>query len=62
MPVPVELPLKFKLKFTFAQIFIAVDIDWAKDWEFNCGYGVALTKSTDNSIFKMIVGYRFHHS
>ena len=44
------------------QIFVAIDIDWAKDWEFNCGYGVALTKSTDNSIFKMIVGYKFHHS
>lgn len=43
------------------QIFVALDIDWNKDWEFNCGYGVGFTKSTDQAIFKMILGYKFHH-
>lgn len=42
------------------QLFAAIDIEWSKDWEFNCGYGVGFTNNTDHSIFKMILGYRFH--
>ena len=42
------------------QLFAAVDLDLTEDWEFNCGYGVGFTKSTDNAIFKIILGYRLH--
>jgi len=42
------------------QLFAAVDIDFAEDWEFNAGYGLGFTASTDNDIFKMIIGYRLH--
>jgi len=42
------------------QVFLAVDLDWSPDWEFNCGYGFGFTQSTDNAIFKVILGYRFH--
>ncbi|MBS1665929.1 MAG: hypothetical protein JST58_00990 [Bacteroidetes bacterium] len=42
------------------QLFIALDLDWSPDWEFNCGYGWGFTQSTDNAIFKVILGYRFH--
>ncbi|HXB06335.1 MAG TPA: hypothetical protein VNW04_04450 [Puia sp.] len=42
------------------QLFAAVDLDWSPDWEFNVGYGWGFTQSTDNAIFKMILGYRFH--
>jgi hypothetical protein len=42
------------------QLFAAVDLDWSPDWEFNIGYGWGFTQSTDNAIFKMILGYRFH--
>jgi hypothetical protein len=42
------------------QLFIALDLDWSPDWEFNCGYGWGFTHSTDNAIFKVILGYRFH--
>lgn len=42
------------------QLFAAIDLDWSPDWEFNCGYGLGFTNSTDNSIFKVILGYRFH--
>jgi len=42
------------------QLFIALDLDWSPDWEFNCGYGLGFTQSTDNAIFKVILGYRFH--
>ncbi|PWT98243.1 MAG: hypothetical protein C5B52_12525 [Bacteroidetes bacterium] len=42
------------------QLFAAVDLDWSPDWELNFGYGWGLTRSTDNSIFKIILGYRFH--
>jgi hypothetical protein len=42
------------------QLFAAIDLDWSPDWEFNCGYGWGFTQSTDNSIFKVILGYRFH--
>ena len=42
------------------QLFIAVDIDWSTDWEFNAGYGLGFTPATDNNIFKVILGYRLH--
>jgi hypothetical protein len=42
------------------QLFAAIDLDWAPEWEFNCGYGWGFTQSTDNAIFKVILGYRFH--
>jgi hypothetical protein len=41
------------------QLFAAIDLDWSPDWEFNCGYGWGFTPSTDNAIFKVILGYRF---
>ncbi|HEY6899491.1 MAG TPA: hypothetical protein VI233_02565 [Puia sp.] len=42
------------------QLFAAVDLDWSQDWELNFGYGWGFTQSTDNAIFKIILGYRFH--
>jgi hypothetical protein len=42
------------------QLFAAVDLDWSPDWELNFGYGWGFTQSTDNDIFKVILGYRFH--
>jgi hypothetical protein len=42
------------------QLFAAVDLDWSPDWELNFGYGWGFTNSTDNGIFKVILGYRFH--
>jgi len=42
------------------QLFLAVDLEWSPDWEFNAGYGWGFTSSTDNGIFKVILGYRFH--
>ncbi|HVM89848.1 MAG TPA: hypothetical protein VMT76_16800 [Puia sp.] len=42
------------------QLFLAIDLDWSPDWEFNCGYGWGFTPSTDNGIFKVILGYRLH--
>jgi hypothetical protein len=42
------------------QLFAAVDLDWSPDWELNFGYGWGFTQNTDNAIFKVILGYRFH--
>lgn len=42
------------------QLFAAVDLNWSPDWELNFGYGLGFTQSTDNAIFKVILGYRFH--
>jgi outer membrane receptor protein involved in Fe transport len=42
------------------QLFIDADLDWSPDWELNFGYGWGFTQSTDNDIFKVILGYRFH--
>jgi hypothetical protein len=42
------------------QIFAVVDLDFSPYWEFNAGYGWGLTQSTDQGIFKVILGYRFH--
>lgn len=41
------------------QLFVVVDLDVSPKWEFNAGYGLGFTSSTDNSIFKIIVGRRF---
>jgi len=42
------------------QLFAALDLDWSPDWELNIGYGLGFTRSSDNDIFKIILGYRFH--
>lgn len=42
------------------QLFLAVDLDVAEDWEFNAGYGLGFTDATDNDIFKVIIGYKLH--
>lgn len=42
------------------QLFAAIDLDWSPDWELNFGYGWGFTQSTDNGIFKVILGYRIH--
>jgi hypothetical protein len=41
------------------QIFPAVDLNLAPQWEINFGLGVGVTRSTDHLIAKMILGYRF---
>jgi hypothetical protein len=41
------------------QLFIATDLNFNPNWEFNAGYGWGLTNSTDRSIFKVILGRRF---
>ncbi len=42
------------------QLFFTVDLNFSEDWEFNAGYGIGLTDATDKSIFKIILGRRFH--
>ena len=42
------------------QIFPAVDLNRAPQWEINFGVGVGMTRSTDHLIAKMILGYRFN--
>lgn len=41
------------------QLFIATDLDFNADWEFNGGIGYGFTKSTEKAIFKIIIGRRF---
>lgn len=41
------------------QIFPAIDLNLAPQWEVNFGLGVGLTGSTDHLILKGIIGYRF---
>lgn len=41
------------------QLFVATDINFNANWEFNAGYGWGLTNATDKSIFKVILGRRF---
>ncbi len=41
------------------QIFPAIDLDLAPQWQVNFGLGVGLTGSTDHLILKGIIGYRF---
>ena len=42
------------------QVFPAIDLNIAPQWEINFGLGVGLTGSTDNLIAKIILGYRFN--
>jgi len=42
------------------QIFPAIDLNIAPQWEINFGLGVGFTGSTDHLIAKMILGYRFN--
>ena len=41
------------------QIFPAIDLNLAPQWEINFGVGVGMTRSTDRLILKCILGYRF---
>ena len=41
------------------QLFIATDLTYSADWEFNGGIGYGFTKATDKAIFKIIIGRRF---
>ncbi|MDB5138501.1 MAG: hypothetical protein JWR12_417 [Mucilaginibacter sp.] len=41
------------------QIFIATDLNFNPNWEFNAGYGRGFTDGTDRSILKVILGRRF---
>jgi len=41
------------------QLFIATDLNFSTNWEFNAGYGRGFTDATDKSIFKVILGRRF---
>jgi len=41
------------------QIFAAIDLNTSPNWEFNGGFGLGLTNSTDKAIFKIIIGRRF---
>ena len=40
------------------QLYLATNIDFGPEWEFNFGYGTALTAGGDKSIVKMILGRR----
>jgi hypothetical protein len=40
------------------QLFYAVNLDFGPAWEFNLGYGTALTATGDKSIIKKILGRR----
>lgn len=42
------------------QVFPALDLNLAPQWELNFGLGVGLTRETDHLIAKMILGYRFN--
>ena len=42
------------------QIFPAIDLNLAPQWEINFGLGVGLTGTTDHLILKGIIGYRFN--
>lgn len=41
------------------QLFVATDLSFDPNWEFNAGFGYGLTQSTDKAIFKLILGRRF---
>lgn len=41
------------------QLFVATDLNYSADWEFNGGIGYGFTKGTDKAIFKIIIGRRF---
>lgn len=41
------------------QLFLATDLNFSPNWEFNAGAGYGFTNSTDKAIVKMIIGRRF---
>jgi hypothetical protein len=41
---------------TEQQLFAAANVDFGPGWEFNVGFGVGLTRETDHSIVKVILG------
>jgi hypothetical protein len=41
------------------QLFVATDLNFSANWEFNAGVGYGFTSSTDKAIVKMIIGRRF---
>jgi hypothetical protein len=44
---------------TQQQLFFATNVDFGPDWEFNLGLGAGMTRETDHSIVKVILGRRF---
>jgi hypothetical protein len=46
---------------TQQQLFVATNVDFGPDWEFNLGLGAGVTHETDHSILKLILGRRFGH-
>lgn len=43
---------------TEQQVFLATNVDFGPDWEFNLGLGAGFTRETDHSILKVILGRR----
>lgn len=43
---------------TQQQVFLATNVDFGPDWEFNLGLGAGFTHETDHSIVKVILGRR----
>jgi hypothetical protein len=41
------------------QLFIATDLNFIRNWEFNAGYGFGFTDATNKNIIKVILGRRF---
>lgn len=41
------------------QIFPTLDLNFSPNWEFNFGVGFGLTRSTDDLMVKLIIGWRF---
>ena len=41
------------------QIFPTLDLNFSPEWEFNFGVGFGLTRSTDDLMVKLILGYQF---
>lgn len=40
-------------------LYLATDLYFHPDWEFNSGFGYGLTNSTVRAVFKIILGRRF---
>jgi hypothetical protein len=38
------------------QLFVCSDIDFGEQWEFNAGYGIAMTSAGENGVVKIILG------
>ena len=41
------------------QLFLATDLNFNDNWEFNAGVGYGFTEATDKCIVKVILGRRF---